>query len=344
MTSETLASPWIKAPPIFGFHYDYAGIPLQSKNNAIIIPVGPHRTRLSALLKYDVIKNECAEFMKLPEALSCGCNYLCIDKETNIIYGVSKNGIYAIDLNTKETKIIFKSIETESLQQYGWKHNATLTIAESKLHIFAENNDYEDIHSVYDINTGVMRNEEVTLPAGDFAIHRTISVESRNILIFVGVDYRHTVVMYDISKDIWKMMDIRVSVDNDDYEPGIIATRDGRYIIFFIQTDTGWDDEDDDEDENAIEIIDLEKKTIRISDVKFPKPFVGSTHAFLVDDFAQSDIIINGYLRRFGRLDIPFDLIGMMIKYFAGEYVHLYKRTTGAHWTIPLDEIVKNVH
>ena len=74
------------------------------------------------------------------------------------------------------------------------------------------------------------------MPTGDLDTHSMIYVETRNILIFVGEEMMRNVVIYDIGKDKWrKLKDIRVSV-HDEFDLGIIATRDGRYIILFIQT------------------------------------------------------------------------------------------------------------
>ena len=73
-----------------------------------------------------------------------------------------------------------------------------------------------------------------------------------------------------------------------------------------------------------------------------PEAFLGSTHAFLVDDFTQSDIVIHGYLRRFDGVNIPLEIMGIIGGYYATKYVHLFRRATGAHWKIPLNEIIGN--
>ena len=100
--------------------------------------------------------------------------------------------------------------------------------------------------------------------------------------------------------------------------------------------------------ENKIDILDIDSNIVRSSYVKLPDTkWDESFHAFLMDDFGEIDVIINGYIRQCwkkeecGNVDaLPVEIIGILKQYFGREYVHLIARNSGVHWKISVSALL----
>ena len=80
---------------------------------------------------------------------------------------------------------------------------------------------------------------------------------------------------------------------------------------------------------------------------KLPVKYPRSLHAFLTNESIQSDKIVNGYLKQCRQekellniMQLPFELIQLIIDFYNREYVHLIKTSNGKHWKTALDDIL----
>ena len=132
--------------------------------------------------------------------------------------------------------------------------------------------------------------------------------------------------------------------EETEISPCLVLTKDEKYLIIFYRYTR---DEDDFEcqDETQIEILNIEDNSIRLSKIKLPD--INRFFACSVDDSAESDVIINGYLRgcwktaEFSGIDqLPVELTVMIIQYYNFEWVHVFNRSNGKQWTISVQDIL----
>ena len=102
-------------------------------------------------------------------------------------------------------------------------------------------------------------------------------------------------------------------------------------------------------EKGLITIFDVESHKIRQSSLQCPDTFRSrgdEYRALLIENYGQSDKIINGYLRQswkeqafMGMHELPVELIRLLTKFYSQEYVHLFVQGYGEHYKILLDEV-----
>ena len=129
------------------------------------------------------------------------------------------------------------------------------------------------------------------------------------------------------------MPDLTLCVDRG-HGTSYVLTKDERYLILmyeyykksFIY--------------NNIEIVDFENNSARVSKIKAPAPLNGQRNElFIVDQWNESDVVVNGFVRETGT-EMICEMIDIMIKYYNKTDVHLLHGTSGDHWKISLADLL----
>ena len=345
----------------------YINNPIFTNNNEIIIVIHDDSDYISSIVKYDEIKDKYTTIMQFnddhPTKLKCKPNSIAIDPLTNHIYTLCEEGICKINIITKTIDII------NSEYNDCFRFNPTSIIVDDVLHVFgvvapgAFVEGYT-VHRTIDIKTGVKSCGSAFWSGWDCALegHGMILIKSKKKLLFIGGENGNNIMIYDLKHDRgrWsKMEDFQgwnfEFATEFFWNPGVVITRDERYVIVFQSSFEygGYDEyrEDSEERDNdvdvdpKIEIIDFEKKRLTESTIKLPFGDNKSIYAFLTDniDFGLIDVLICGYFRKCCKdqdKELSLDLIGIMTRFCNFEHVHIIQRGTGKHWKIALGELL----
>ena len=320
-----------------------------------LIPMGKDLNSLKSIIKYSAVTNEYSTFLSFQDALVCRINSGVNDTENQTMYIPGKEGILKIDLVTKSFEYVSKT---------QFRYGLSTIILNNKLHVFhyptkpiIDISDDEDVcyseHTIYNIKSKESKTMPVILPGlaegcefGDD--EQMIFIKSQNKLVFLGGDLDPAVVLYDIGQNKWEVMkDVRLlSPELYDGHSAVI-TKDQRYIIVLSAYE---DDVEDSEGsvveeawDNLIEIIDVEQEISWTSKAKLPCSWKDEElHAFLVDNYHQTGIIVNGYLRQYRKQQrvIPLELIQMIVQFYSQNDIHIIQRNTGKHWVASLGDIL----
>ena len=222
-------SEWIQLKPIFKQNEEaWIGFPLFTKqNDEIIFVFGPHRQEISSILKYNTIKDECVELIKLSNeqeeeqdngSLCLNPGNAAIDTENNILYipGVG-NVLYTINLKTQKVNNIFnnKKDKKDKEAQLLMQQNILLTIIiDNKMHIFGEYNPFSNKHEnsknhmVYDTQNCKILSQNIQEPiplecdgAGGQAGEGMVYLKSQKKLLLIGGKFNDNIVCYDLMKN-----------------------------------------------------------------------------------------------------------------------------------------------
>ena len=93
----------------------------------------------------------------------------------------------------------------------------------------------------------------------------------------------------------------------------------------------------------GIEIYDIKNQKLLEGNVSLPDGCDSGIRAVVIDDYKQSAVIVNGYLRNcwkektFVRMaELPLELIDMMITFYCQEYLHIMNVEEGTHCKVLL--------
>ena len=124
--------------------------------------------------------------------------------------------------------------------------------------------------------------------------------------------------------------------------PQLLLTPDAKYIIVISETYIS-------QDFGGMEVYDIDKGQIILwhRSIKLPDDHHYSNRAIISDDFEQSHIIINGYLRNcwereeFKQMsELPLEIIDMLTEFYSQQYVHIMDPGQGNHCKALLSDIL----
>ena len=249
--------------------------------------------------------------------MKCRPDACTLDNENDVIYipAIWIKSVYKI-------KLARKSIEGTSIChintlitrfKYGWNDDLTSMIIDDKLHTFGvsddrhlidddEDDEYVDDdfddymmskHTVYDIKSGELKTTEASLPndSHKFAGHSMVHLKSKDKLLFFGGEFKDHFVTYDIKRNEWKLLQNVSLSEKDCAVNGAVITRNEKYVIIFCVY-SSWKLGEGHTERRAIEIFDIENKSIRTSHAKIPTDIYG-VHRWSVDVFEGITLDIN---------------------------------------------------
>ena len=161
---------------------------------------------------------------------------------------------------------------------HAFKSDTTSIMINNTLHLFT--NDHRiNKHIIYDPDTKkIIYNETVPI-SPLLGKHGMVHLKSQNKLLFIA-GRLGGIITWDIIKDKWSVMDgLKISDDvdgNDRIRPGIILTKDEKYVIIF---GGGYSD--------CIDIFDVENLLLKTSDIKLPLKATRS-RVFMIDNNEQT--------------------------------------------------------
>lgn len=230
--------------------------------------------------------------------------------------------------------------------EYGWGHYLSSFIVNNKLHTFGADGQLQNIHTIYDLQTGEMQGNP-TKSVEDIeclAVHGLLFVESQQKILFFGGDLGETVLIYDVVNDSYDKL-LNVTSTWDDYTPAGVVSTDEKYAILVSESF-----QSEDEDTFVLNLNDSQW-SVKNSSNMLPWQYPQSIIAFMTTDMAVNDIVINGYLRRCWKQDdftnvseFPYELIRIIIEYYTAEYIHVARQYHGHHYKILLEDILYNYH
>lgn len=261
----------------------------------------------------------------------------------NSIYFTRYNGIYSINLTTKE----MNASKFENGAQYGFYHKTTLAIIDTKLHIFGYKDDqpYRTKHTIYDIDTDKIETHDISLPLSCYLrTHSMIFIKSQAKVLFFGGSLDENIMIYDINKHTSEIL-LKLPI-NPQIEPKGIITRDDKYVMLFygyhqihLQSPLMFRASSHKSRHYKVLILDVDNKfSKKVCDVTYPHGFDTDFVPFIIDNTHTSNIIITGYIRRCLYEQFPDELVDVVIQYYRYEYVHLVN-VIGEHCRIYIDDI-----
>ena len=168
------------------------GSPLYINNHEIIMSIGTYR-KISSFIKYNALKDEASQFLKLTNDLQYQPNSCAIDDSREMVLVPTKEGIHKIILKSGAVD----NIKTKNPTECGWQYPVTSIITGDILRTFGawddddDGSDYEDYntHTMYNIQTNELQTKDASLPNGaTFWEHAMIYIESKEKLLFFGAE------------------------------------------------------------------------------------------------------------------------------------------------------------
>ena len=173
-----------------------------------------------------------------------------------------------------------------------------------------------------------------------FETQSMVHLKTENKLLFMGGKLKR-IMIWNIDKDEWQCIK-DVTLSGNRSRGGIVVTRDDKYVIFFGGGGS-WI-----KDSNTIQIFDVVNEKMYQCNIQCPHS--GEYRAVLIDNFEKSDIIIDGYLRMIwkeyefiGMNELPVELIKLLRRFYAQEWLHLMAIRTGEHWKIELPHLLESI-
>lgn len=336
---------WIECRKI---PHNYFGIPVMTNNNEIIMAACNTLYYVESLIRYDHVADKFTTIMDLKNKLCdkfhddvvASRDSIAIDKPNNIIYlpyGNSGGGIMKIDLNTNE-------VDTKKIpraKEYGIDNDPACIVIDDILHIFGYF-DEDNVHTTFNTKTGEIHKTTFSIDNGlEFGLGESIAyIESKNQILFTGGDLENHLLQFDIKMKEFSLIDTQNVTFSWSVcvSPPLLVTPDHKYMIVI-----GYQDDDF----GGIEVYDIERHRILDKSIKLPVGYDSDTRAVLIDDFAESSVVVNGYLRTYRKEievknlnELPLELINVITTFYTQQYLHIMDIIQGLHHKVLLDEIV----
>ena len=202
------------------------GQPFINKHDHVILPIKAGR-ELYRFLRYDSIKDKCIQIWKLDNPIDCWPNSYAVDIENEIMYIPTTKGIFTFNLkkNTVNINEMPKNdgdIDDEDIKS---------AFIAGKLHIFQFDSG-SAIHTIYDPKSHEYEDQEIEIEDYSFDTGCMLHIPSQNKLIFFGGSLDADIVSFDLDTyEFMKINTLKSILIHD--EPGVVLTKDERYIIIF---------------------------------------------------------------------------------------------------------------
>ena len=321
--------------------------PAPCTNDSVII-TGNHKNKIyivnkeGKVLKYSTESDKWKEICRTKKikkgsiTMNSAIQAASMDFINNIIYILRANGSMAFlevqDGGTSEWKIRNNLLSTQiGIGSQG------LMIG-NKFHAIggyppmAWHGDNPCMHVVYNPDTQKMDILHEFDPSISIGFHRVIKI--KDTLLSFG-KYIH---QYQISKKAWKLLPTQMPNALSCF--GCVEVLNGKYVLLLGgSNDSAWEASDD------IWIYRVEDRVFTKSEIKCPDK--DEYDAVSICDRNKDKCLTFGFLRdcwsRCGINDHLFPpeyLVGIMLKYYWNEYIHLIAFNHGRHWIINVLDIL----
>ena len=163
-----------------------------------------------------------------------------------------------------------------------------------------------------------------------------IYVATKNVFLLFGGhiksgDKLSSVYQYSFIDGQWTKWSDSVTFDGE-YAAAIL-TRDERYVIIVGGASS-----------NDIFILDLKTESIRKSEIECPE--YGANLIAKTGDQQRDDHLIHGFVKRTKEIQIPLEIVDLILKYYSREMIHWMKwsgnKKARHHHTISVERILQN--
>eukprot|EP01084_Bolivina_argentea_P275364 469591_1 len=332
---------------------ELAPMPQQYFSNPVIINqseivIAPHTNGCSEdqepdfISKYNVNSNTWSKFIKYPPNFHSKHQSMCLNDKTNelYLYG-SKPTMLKINIATKETKII-----SDGLVRAGM-YSPTCFI-NNQFHLigghknsrhFVFNEDEHKFAEIFHFKEWIVGNIDPGLVNITF---------QKKLLLFGGYDFGEqatldSIWMFDYSTNEsmqkgWNKMN-NIKLPKGTLNSGYTMSNDQQYVFIFGGSDG---DENYLDDIYILNISDINNMYIEKSGVTCPVKDL--FHAMVMPKNPMDGALVCGYIRYCMndlKIDIPDDMVRILVKWVSCDYVHLLKDE--GHWKIPVDYLLSDM-
>ena len=306
----------------------------------LIIPSSLHDT---PILIYNSNNDTYDELTTYPSDFYDGYFAVSFDEIHQILYFFNKpNYLETYNLITKRWK------EQTLILPQDWSGSFLLSssrsiIAENKFNIITKNKIL-----IYDINTKQI--SQIKHYTNNYRNFSMFYYRSKQEIWVLGCKKNNgdnitsqDVMKYDIKST--KSQDIEWKLPISIYYAAEILTTDEKYLILFggVFGENTMDKIDD------IYIVDIMNNLCYKSKIKCPIKAM-RLNAYLMVDGDRNELLIEGFVRncwndeQFGDMRyLSDDVILVIVSYFSADFVHLFDKSDGKHWKIPISQVLKDM-
>ena len=304
-----------------------------------------HRSADQGLIKYDIKQKKSSLFMSYNQIFGdtffdASNHSMALDPIENMVYLNDGDGtVFIINLTTKEVEHI--STEHKAIGGYHrgiFIHNEYHIIGGmySKKHLKwnKDKQEYDILHA--DIH------DELGLSFDDFA---WIYDENQDMLHCLGccdgLDESLFIYSYSFGDKKWMKSEKELQrLMDSGCQSGIMAP-DGEYVWIFYDFMEGAEDNK----RKYLTVLKLEDMSLKRSKIELPDD--GRYHAVMMSNGEEkNELLLYGFVRNELDLDVPEDVMRVILAFYCVEYVYLFDRDYGTEpqWRICVQDIIDNLN